>query len=231
MNSEFPSLLSGLRKAKGVSQRQAAESLQVSQALLSHYENGIREPGFDFMIRVSEYYGISVDYLLGRTTVRQNPFLTDHIMPKFAADLSEEVLSKLNEESRLLLTSLSLTLVLLARTSGAKGIDCASECFKTQIYRIFRLMKLYLGENGFDYIDLPIGESESACTAAEGKAITELIRHLSGIAKESIHEDNTKLHFAEDVMRRRFVNTFDSFEEVILSTDKKLRDLAGEDTE
>ena len=231
MNSEFPALLSGLRKAKGVSQRQAAESLQVSQALLSHYENGIREPGFDFMIRVSEYYGISVDYLLGRTTVRQNPFLTDHIMPKFAADLSEEVLSKLNEESRLLLTSLSLTLVLLARTSGAKGIDFASDCFKTQIYRIFRLMKLYLGENGFDYIDLPIGEAESACTAAEGKAIAELIRHLSAIAKESIHEDTVKLHFAEDVMRRRFVNTFDSFEEVILSTDKRLRKLIGEDTE
>ena len=73
--------------------------------------------------------------------------------------------------------------------------------------------------------------TESACAAAEGKAITELIRHLSHIAKESIHEDNVKLHFAEDVMRGRFVNTFDSFKEVILSVDETLRQLTGQDTE
>ena len=33
---------------RGVSQRQAAQALEVSQALLSHYENGIREPGLAF---------------------------------------------------------------------------------------------------------------------------------------------------------------------------------------
>ena len=222
MNPEFPSILSGLRKSKGVSQRQAAESLQVSQALLSHYENGIREPGFDFLIRVGEYYGISIDYLLGRTKVKQNPFLTDHMMPKFVADMDDEVLAKLNEESRLLLTSLSLTLVLLARTSGLPGIEYASEIFKTDIYRIFRLMKLYLGENGFDEIDLPIAEVDSACNEESAKALRELVRYLSGIAKENISCGDMQLHFAEDVMRGRFTSVFDSFESVIKEIDSKL---------
>ena len=34
---------------------------------LSHYENGAREPGLDFVCRACEYYGVTADYLLGRT--------------------------------------------------------------------------------------------------------------------------------------------------------------------
>ena len=44
MQVRFAQTLSQLRHEKGVSQRQAAQALEVSQALLSHYENGIREP-------------------------------------------------------------------------------------------------------------------------------------------------------------------------------------------
>ena len=48
MKSDFPRVLSLLRKEKGISQKEAANSLGVSQALLSHYEKGIRECGLDF---------------------------------------------------------------------------------------------------------------------------------------------------------------------------------------
>ena len=41
----FSDRLTTQRKRKGVSQKQAAADLGISQALLSHYENGIREPG------------------------------------------------------------------------------------------------------------------------------------------------------------------------------------------
>ena len=67
MQVRFAQTLSQLRHEKGVSQRQAAQALEVSQALLSHYENGAREPGLDFVCRACEYYGVSADYLLGRT--------------------------------------------------------------------------------------------------------------------------------------------------------------------
>ena len=59
--------MSELRRKKGASQRTAAADLGISQALLSHYENGAREPGLDFVCRACEYYGVSADYLLGRT--------------------------------------------------------------------------------------------------------------------------------------------------------------------
>ena len=53
--------LSLLRKERGVSQRMAAADLGVSQALLSHYENGIREPGLAFVSKVCDYYPVSAD--------------------------------------------------------------------------------------------------------------------------------------------------------------------------
>lgn len=64
-NSKFAAILSQLRKERGISQKKAASDLKISQALLSHYEKGIRECGLDFVIRCSEYYGVTADYLLG----------------------------------------------------------------------------------------------------------------------------------------------------------------------
>ena len=67
MSSDFSRCLSLLRQEKGISQRAAAKELGISQALLSHYEKGVRECGLDFLVRAAAYYGVSCDYLLGRT--------------------------------------------------------------------------------------------------------------------------------------------------------------------
>ena len=69
MERTFPQTLSALRREKNISQRQAAAELNISQALLSHYENGAREPGLNFVCRACDYYGVSADYLLERTDV------------------------------------------------------------------------------------------------------------------------------------------------------------------
>ena len=65
MNCEFPKIISNLRKSKGISQKQAAIDLGISQALLSHYEKGIRECGLDFLIKLADYYEVTCDELLG----------------------------------------------------------------------------------------------------------------------------------------------------------------------
>ena len=59
-----------LRTEKGLSQKDAAKDLGVSQALLSHYEKGIREFGLDFLNRAADYYKVTTDYILGRTDSR-----------------------------------------------------------------------------------------------------------------------------------------------------------------
>jgi len=70
MKSKLAVMLGELRHEKGLSQRQAAAELGVSQALLSHYENDAREPKLDFVIKVCEYYAVTADYILGRTKER-----------------------------------------------------------------------------------------------------------------------------------------------------------------
>ena len=55
LNAEFARTLSLLRQEKGVSQRAAAAELGISQALMSHYENGIREPGLSFVVKACDY--------------------------------------------------------------------------------------------------------------------------------------------------------------------------------
>lgn len=70
MERKFPIILCELRKERGLSQKEAAAMLGVSQALLSHYEKGIRECGQEFLIKVADFYDVSCDYLLGRTKIR-----------------------------------------------------------------------------------------------------------------------------------------------------------------
>ena len=85
MSTEFSRTLSLLRKERGVSQRMAAADLGVSQALLSHYENGIREPGLAFVVKACDYYHVSADYMLGRTLARDGSMLT----PEEVLDMAE----------------------------------------------------------------------------------------------------------------------------------------------
>ncbi len=70
MSADFANKLSELRRTKGVSQKEAASALGVSQALLSHYEKGIRECGLDFVRKASEYYAVTSDWLLGLSDTR-----------------------------------------------------------------------------------------------------------------------------------------------------------------
>jgi len=65
MAQTFAQTMHELRVRRGLSQRTAAADLHISQALLSHYENGAREPGLDFVCRACRYFGVTADYLLG----------------------------------------------------------------------------------------------------------------------------------------------------------------------
>lgn len=70
MDRTFANRLADLRKNTGQSQKDAAAALGVSQALLSHYENGIRECGLGFVTRAAAYYNVTCDCLLGVSSLR-----------------------------------------------------------------------------------------------------------------------------------------------------------------
>lgn len=63
--------LKELRKEKGISQVKLAMDLYVNQNTISRYENGEREAGYDMLIKIADYFNVSVDYLLERTDIRK----------------------------------------------------------------------------------------------------------------------------------------------------------------
>ena len=56
-----------LREDRDLKQRQLAEYLNCSQQVYSNYELGQRDIPTDVLIRLSDFYQVSVDYLLGLT--------------------------------------------------------------------------------------------------------------------------------------------------------------------
>ena len=58
--------LVALRKEKKVNQDTVAEACNISRVSLARYENGTRMPVLDIASRLANYYGVTVDYILGR---------------------------------------------------------------------------------------------------------------------------------------------------------------------
>lgn len=59
-----------LRKSKGYTQIAVQMKTGIEQALLSKYETGERTPPTETLVRLADFYGVSIDYLLCRT---ENP--------------------------------------------------------------------------------------------------------------------------------------------------------------
>ena len=73
----LPQRLKELRKKNNLSQYKLAEELGVSRGLLSNYEQGSREPDFNTLMLIADYYCVSIDYLMGITNVKQRFLSTE----------------------------------------------------------------------------------------------------------------------------------------------------------
>ena len=64
----FGEILTSLREERGIYQKELAAILKVSVGTVSNYENNIHFPDQDALL--ADYFGVTVDYLLGRTSYR-----------------------------------------------------------------------------------------------------------------------------------------------------------------
>lgn len=63
----FGERLRRLRENKELTQENVSSSLHITRAVLSNYERGLREPDFQTLLNISDFFGVTVDYLLGKT--------------------------------------------------------------------------------------------------------------------------------------------------------------------
>ena len=175
-NPEFPRTLSLLRQEKGVSQRTAAEALGISQALLSHYENGAREPGLVFVVKACDYYGVSADFLLGRTLTRDGTTITSEEL----YDISDEknnslkggVLALLSK--KLLVNSIGVLFGLLGKTGNREAIQAAAGYLSTAVYTMYRRLYDANPDSNPDFFSVSprhfqagLAEADMKCCEAE----------------------------------------------------------------
>lgn len=66
-------ILAQLRKERDIGQKEVAVHLKVSIGTISNYENDVHAPDLAMLCRLAEYYGVTTDYLLGRTVFRGDP--------------------------------------------------------------------------------------------------------------------------------------------------------------
>ncbi|MEG0878985.1 MAG: helix-turn-helix transcriptional regulator, partial [Oscillospiraceae bacterium] len=142
MTADFNRVITLLRKERGVTQKQAAQDLGVSQALLSHYEKGIRECGLDFVVRAANYYNVSCDYLLGRSADRSGLMLTVEDIPNSESNKDGiyrgSVLPTLNK--KLISNSLNILYDKLNGCPDKVLVGEVSSFLMLAVYKMFRLL-------------------------------------------------------------------------------------------
>ena len=138
LNNDFPRIITFLRKERGLSQKQVANDLGISQALLSHYEKGIRECGLDFLIKTAEYYEVSCDYLLGRTVQRKLASVSAEDIPESdeIRHLKGNMINQINR--KLLMNTTTVIFDLLAQIGDKKLTNAVSNYLMSAEYQIFR---------------------------------------------------------------------------------------------
>ena len=157
-NPDFSRTLSLLRQEKGISQRQAAKALGISQALLSHYENGAREPGLVFVGKACDFYNVSADFLLGRTLSRDGTTILD---ADTLYDVSDErdtvlrgsILATLSK--KLIVNSVGLLFDLLGRLGSRKAIRAAANYLSAAVYILFRHLHRTSGNENDGFFSVP----------------------------------------------------------------------------
>lgn len=89
---DFPSQLKALRKRKGINQRELSEALSISRSSLANWETGRTSPDLTMLVRLADYFGVSVDFLLARKGATES---TTVIMPPRAQTVLVPLLSTL----------------------------------------------------------------------------------------------------------------------------------------
>lgn len=108
-NGNFGDRLKLLRNKKGKNQAEVANSIGISRARYSHYENNHVEPDMELLKKIAKYYNVSTDYLLGnelpneedrkRETINKiaNEFPNADLMFKDLSNMSAEQLEEVYE--------------------------------------------------------------------------------------------------------------------------------------
>ena len=222
MSNDFSRTLSLLRQEKGISQRRVATDLGISQALLSHYENGIREPGLAFVAKACDYYNVSADFLLGRTLSRDGTTIVD---ADSLYDVSDErdnvlrgsVMATLNK--KLLVNSIGVLFDLLGKVGRREAIRACADYLSTAVYKLFRHLYRADGTQSEDFFSVPprqftVGVADADMALSETDYVEALAQHAK--------EKGTFPAMNNDALSQNYPGPYQSVLQIIHTTGERI---------
>ncbi|HCU0850052.1 TPA: helix-turn-helix transcriptional regulator, partial [Listeria monocytogenes] len=96
----FSKRLSELRKKKGFSQYKLADELGFSRGQVANYEQGTREPDYQTLLKIAEFFNVSTDYLLGRDDNNLADTIAAHIDSNATEEDIKEILAYIEEKRK-----------------------------------------------------------------------------------------------------------------------------------
>ncbi len=221
MVTDFSRTLSLLRQERHLSQRVAAKDLGISQALLSHYENSVREPGLAFVIRACDYYGVSADYLLGRTLTRDGTTIGTEELYDYSSEkdnvLHGSVMATLSK--KLLVNSISVLFDLLSKVGQRGAIRAAADYLSSAIYILFRHLYRADHTQNEDFFSVPTNQFLAGVARADMiYAEVDYVDALAAHAKEK----GTFPTMNHDALSRNYPGPYQSLLQIVHNTGERV---------
>lgn len=215
MNKDFPRIITFLRKERGLSQKQVAADMGISQALLSHYEKGIRECGLDFLVKTAEYYEVSCDYLLGRTVQRNVASISVDDIPdsEEISHIKGNMINQINK--KLLSNTTSVIFDLLSQIGSKKLTNAVSNYLMSSEYLIFRTIYCSELTNSQTMFSIDKKHYRNICSASMMLDL-ELINEI-------IENENLTLSLSPDTISTYFEKGASSLFNLIQYSERSIR--------
>jgi len=230
VNDSFPRIITLLRNERKLTQKQAASALGISQALLSHYERGIRECGLDFLVKTADFYGVSCDYLLGRAPERTGAQIT-------VDDIPEPDINAIDKRSRgsavpilnkkLIANSLNVLFDLLQKANCRALTNEASVYLMLAVYKIFRIVYFGNPKNPRNFFSVPEAMARGTSTAAMEIIESRLACVAAGKDIEGFDglEDAEALELNAELIAANYPNFRTSLLNLIHTAENRMNDL------
>lgn len=202
MNKDFPRVMKMLRRERGLRQKEAADHLGVAQALLSHYENGKRECGLDFLVSAADFYGVSVDFILGRTSSRNGTVVSSETLND--SSVSEGGTSDIAGagtllRKKLITNSMEVIFQLLIKAKNSKLANAVSSYMMTAVYRAYRMVFSAGADNDENCFAVPAENVADVCSA---KLLLDDVKSRTAAKDGSADEKITNLRIEQEFPRQ-----------------------------
>lgn len=187
----------------------------ISQALLSHYEKGIRECGLDFLVKAAEYYDVSCDYLLGRTVQRNVATISADDIPDSieTSYVKGNMINQINK--KLLFGTTSVIFDMLAQIGSKKLTNAVSNYIMSSEYQIFRRIYSTETSNSQTIFSVDINRYRNLCSAA-------MILDLE-IIDEIIENEKLTLRLSPDLISIYFDKSATSLFNLIQYSERNIK--------